>query len=560
MSEHSNVSRVEITGAEALVRALEAMGVDTIFGYPGGANLPIYDALRSSSIKHVLARHEQGSIHMAEGYARVSGKPGVCLATSGPGATNLVTGLADAYLDSIPVVAITGQIPRSMIGTDAFQEVDCINITMPVTKHNELLMHEADLIPSLKEAFYIADTGRKGPVLLDIPRDVLENKHPHRFDHEIKMKGYNPTTRGNIGQIKKALRLLERAERPVILFGGGVALSRAEQELLKFIRTTKIPVVRTLMGTGVIPEDDPLFVGLIGTHGNSIANRVVQRDADVVMAIGTRLGNRSTIKNHLFGKNAEIIHLDVDPAEIGKNVKIHVPIVGDIKAVLHDMNERIEAKPFRKVRETSWIEVEERKSMLPTKDAAFVMGEIFEELSKIDIKLNVSTDVGRHQMWANHHCVNPKHLPLITSGGLGTMGFGLPAAIGAWFAEKETPVICLTGDGSFMMTPQEFVVAVEHEIPLTVILLNDHRLGMIRELQDAKYGKRHTVHDLHRSINYKKLAEALGGIGYTVHHIDEVASTLEKAITNKFPTLVEFDLEKMVDTIEFHVTPQAAVS
>ncbi|PCI28765.1 MAG: acetolactate synthase, large subunit, biosynthetic type [SAR324 cluster bacterium] len=558
MSEPANISQAQMTGAQALVKTLEMLEVDTIFGYPGGANLPIYDALRNSKIQHILARHEQGAIHMAEGYARIMGKPGVCLATSGPGVTNLITGLADAYLDSIPLVVITGQIPRALIGTDAFQEVDCINITMPVTKHNELIFEEENVVPSLKAAFYIADSGRKGPVLLDFPKDVLSNKFPHHFDHEVKLRGYNPTVVGNIGQIKKALRLLAKAERPLILFGGGITIAKAEQEFLQFIRTTKIPVVRTLMGTGVIADNDPYYIGLIGTHGNSIANRVVQRDADVVMAIGTRLGNRSVIKSHLFAKNAKVIHIDIDPAEIGKSVTIDIPIVGDIKVTLQTMNERVSKRPLG--HEEPWItnNYQERTTMLPTKDAASVMEDIFVELSKIDIPLHVSTDVGRHQMWANHHCTNPKHLPLLTSGGLGTMGFGLPAAIGAWFAGQDTPVVCLSGDGSFMMTLQEFSVAVEHKVPLTVIILNDFRLGMIRELQDAQYGSRHTVHDLHRCTNFPKLAEAMGGMGYSVKRREQIGPVLREALNNPLPTLIDFDMEKLLDSIHLSLNPIAS--
>ena len=309
------------TGAQALVFFLKSIGVEVIFGYPGGANLPIYDELRASGINHVLTRHEQGAIHMADGYARVAGKSGVCLATSGPGATNLVTGLANAMLDSVPVVALTGQIPRSQLGTDAFQEVDCINMTMPVTKHNELIFREKDLIPALQAAFHIANTGRKGPVLLDFPKDILEIPFPHTYENQIHLPGYNPTTKGNIGQIKRALKILKKAEKPLILFGGGIVLADAISEFLQLIHLSRIPVVRTLMGTGVIPENDPLYIGMIGTHGNTMANRVIQKQADVVFAIGTRLGNRAVMKTHLFAKNAKIIHLDIDPAEIGEKYR-----------------------------------------------------------------------------------------------------------------------------------------------------------------------------------------------------------------------------------------------
>ncbi len=531
------------TGAQAVVRYLKSTGVDVIFGYPGGANLPIYDELRESGIHHVLSRHEQGAIHMADGYARVAGKPGVCLATSGPGATNLVTGLANAMLDSVPLVALTGQIPRDQIGTDAFQEVDCINITMPVTKHNELVFKEKNVIPALQSAFHIANTGRKGPVLLDFPKDILLNRYPHTFEQQVNLSGYKPTTKGNVGQIKRALRILKKAKKPVILFGGGITLANAIPEFLRFIRNTQIPVVRTLMGTGVIQKGDPLYLGMIGTHGNTMANRVVQKKADVVFAIGTRLGDRAVMEKHLFAKNAKVIHLDIDPAEIGKSIATDVPIVGDIKEVLIDMNSRIEDKPLGF--EGPWTIVKKQKTMLSSKGAADVMELVFGKLSKIDRKLHVSTDVGRHQMWANHFCSNPKHLPLITSGGLGTMGFGLPAAIGAWYADPETPVVSLSGDGSFMMTMQEFSVAVEHGIPLTVILLNDYRLGMIRELQTSSYDGRYTTHNLSKNMNFPKLAKAMGGEGVRIVKEENIGPAIKKAISSGIPTVIDFDLVKI---------------
>jgi acetolactate synthase I/II/III large subunit len=533
----------EITGAKALVKLLKKNKVDTIFGYPGGANLPIYEELRKSGINHILARHEQGAIHMADGFARVKNSPGVCLATSGPGVTNLVTGLANAMLDSVPIVALTGQISSNMIGTDAFQEVDCINITMPVTKHNELVLHAEDLVTAVESAFHIADTGRKGPVLLDFPKDILNQKYPHNFNSKINLPGYNPTLRGNVGQIKRALKTLKKAERPVILFGGGIYLSKAVNEFLKFIRLAKIPVVRTLMGTGIISEDDPQYIGMIGTHGNTIANRVVNKEADVVFAIGTRLGDRSVMKTHLFAKNAKIIQLDIDPAEIGKTIPVSIPIVGDIKEVLTDINCRLEEKGFEN--ETPWKKNTNRNTLLSTRDAAPVMQTIFTELSNIDKKIHVSTDVGRHQMWANHYCTNPKHLPLITSGGLGTMGFGLPAAIGAWFADPETPVVSLSGDGSFMMNMQEFIVAVENKIPLTVIILNDYRLGMIRELQTTFYKGHYTTHNFSEHVSFSKFADAMGGTGFNVKSTEKIGSTIREAVQSRKPTIIDFDLENI---------------
>ena len=543
-----SAENLEMTGAQALVKILEDKGVTHIFGYPGGANLPIFDALIDSKIEFILSRHEQGAAHMAEGFARVRNAPGVVLATSGPGATNLVTGLADALLDSLPLVAITGQIPRENIGTDAFQEVDCINITMPVTKHNELVNDEAELVHAFETAFYVANTGRKGPVLLDLPLDVLTARYPHEFGKMPDLPGYNPTVIGNIGQIKKALKLIKRAERPVLLVGGGVLSSDAVAEVLRFARTLNLPVVRTLIGTGIIPIEDPLFIGLIGTHGNQIANKVVQKQADVIFAIGTKLGNRATMRKGIFGKDAQIIHLDIDPAEIGKSVPVDIPIVGDIKETLRDMNRRIEEKPIREGVK-AWIKGGKTSHLLAVADHAEVLELVFKALSAYDHPLHVSTDVGRHQMWANHYCTNPKHLPLITSAGLGTMGFGLPAAIGAWFADQEKPSVNLTGDGSFMMNMQEFLVAVEYQIPLVVCVINDQRLSMIRELQNSSYGKRHTAHKLGDHINYVELAKSMGGVGMEVHHRDMIYPILEKALRLGQPCIINFDLEKIANSL-----------
>lgn len=556
MSEKDTLPNAELTGAEALVKVLEQEGVDTIFGYPGGANLPIYDALRNSSIRHVLSRHEQGAAHMADGYARVAGRTGVCLATSGPGATNLVTGMANAMLDSVPLVAITGQIARSLIGTDAFQEVDCINITMPVTKHNELVFSAHNLVPALKSAFYLANSGRKGPVLLDLPIDVLEESYPHDFSQTIQLQGYNPTLKGNIGQIKRALKALAKAERPLLLFGGGIALAGAINEFRVFKQAINVPVVRTLMGTGVVEDDDPLYLGMIGTHGHQQANRAIQKEADLVFVIGTRLGNRATVKSQLFAKNALIIHLDIDPAEIGKTIKADIPIVGDIKLVLQDMNERLAQKPLRKP--VPWLTGTARKSKLSTRDGASIMEFLFSQLSTINQKLHISTDVGRHQMWANHYCTNPNHLPLITSGGLGTMGFGLPAAIGAWFADKDTPVLSISGDGSFMMNMQEFVVAVENRVPLTVLIINDHRLSMIRELQRSSYGGRFTSHEFTAPVNFVTLAEAMGGVGKRITHKNQFIPTLKKSIASGLPTIIDCDLEKVIKSS--HLTVDSVAS
>ncbi len=534
-----------IKGAEALIKVLEDNGIEVIFGYPGGANLPIYDALRNSDIKHVLTRHEQGAAHMADGFARVSGKPGVCLVTSGPGATNLITGLANANLDSVPMVAITGQITRNLVGTDAFQEVDCFNISMHVTKHNELVVEEDQLVPALKSAFFIANSGRKGPVLLDIPLDVLANSYPHDFSFEKKLPGYNPTIKGNRGQIKRAHKTLQKAERPLFLIGGGIALSGAIDEFIAFQKITGIPTVRTLMGKGIIEENNNLYLGMIGSHGNSEANKAIHQ-ADVIFAIGTRFGDRATIIAEKFAKKAKLIHLDIDPAEIKKNIPVNIPIVGDIKSVLNELIDLNKEKPVKHL--VPWVTSKKRQNLLSRRDGASIMEDIFTELSLINKKLHITTDVGRHQMWATHYCTNMLHLPLITSGGLGTMGFGLPAAIGAWFSDPNHPVVNISGDGSFMMSMQEFSVAVEHNVPITVILLNDYRLGMIRELQDKAYSGRHTAHSFGKEMNFPLLAEAMGGIGLEVTRKRQIATTLRKAINSGKPTLVHFDLHKLTSS------------
>lgn len=533
-------------GATALVKTLEDLQIKHIFGYPGGANLPLYDALRNSKIQHILARHEQGAALMADGYGRVSGKPGVCLATSGPGVTNLVTGLANALLDSSPVLALTGQIPTRFVGTDAFQEVDCFNITMPVTKHNEIVVNPNEIVPATRSAYHIANTGRQGPVLVDYPRDVLTTKQEYDLTADRQLPGYQPTEKGHVGQIKRALKLLKKAQRPLFLVGGGIRVGQAEAEFLRLFNALNIPAVRTLMGKGVLADDEPRFVGMIGTHGSIEGNKAISK-ADVILALGTRFGDRSTMQQkERFASKATIIHVDIDPAEIGKIVPTKVPIVGDLKTVLTDMYQEWQRKPFQA--EEPWVKSKRRKSVLATHDNAFFLEDIFKQLSMVDQELTITTDVGRHQMWATHYCNNPKHLPLLTSGGLGTMGFGLPAAIGAWFARPECPVINISGDGSFLMNLQEFIVAVEHNIPLVILLVNDYRLGMIRELQDSAYGGRHTGHDFGRKTNYVKLAEAMGGVGITITHHKNMLPALQQALDSKRPTLLNFELEQLAQS------------
>ncbi|KAK3596133.1 hypothetical protein CHS0354_027403 [Potamilus streckersoni] len=529
-----------ISGASAIVKTLELLGVKVIFGYPGGANLPLYDALIESNIQHILTRHEQGAALMANGYGRITGVPGVCLVTSGPGATNAVTGIADAYQDSVPMLTLSGQIPNKFIGTDAFQEVDCINMTLPITKHNELVTKAEDLVPALRSAFYIGGSGRKGPVLLDIPRDVMEEKRFYDLYEERDLPGYQPTTAGDIGQIRRILKLLAKAERPVIIAGGGIHLAGAIKEFTDFIRLTNIPVVRTLMGKGILSDDDRLFAGMMGTHGNTDGNKAAAQ-ADVIFAIGARFGDRSTLqKKNEFGKGAKIIHLDIDPAEIGKIVRPDIPIVGDIKVVLQQLLDNDEKYPVRFAE--PWFKSKSASNVLYKEDAANILELICRELSKIDEKLIITTDVGRHQMWATHACTNPKHMPILTSGGLGTMGFGLPGAIGAWFAERRYPVINITGDGSFWMNMQELTVAVEHKIPLTVLICNDYRLGMIRELQHTRHSKRYFANDFQKSVDYVKLAESVGAAGRRVEYAQDILPAITASVESGLPTVIDFDI------------------
>lgn len=530
---------MEISGAEAVVKVLEELKVKVIFGYPGGANLPLYDALyHSTSIQHILARHEQGAGLMANGYGRILNAPGVCLATSGPGVTNLVTALADAYLDSVPMVALTGQIASGFIGTDAFQEVDTFNLTLPITKHNELVFSAEDIVPALRNAFLIANTGRKGPVLVDIPRDLQEHKAHYDLKAEKALPGYSPTDHAHIGQIKRAVRALKKAERPLFLLGGGVLQAQAQQVVLALAERLKVPVVRTLMGKTAFPETHPLYLGMIGTHGNVDANKAIAK-ADLIMVIGSRLGDRSTFfKKDQFAHHAKIIHLDIDPAEIGKTVRADIPIVGDIQTTLERFLAEISPE---QTATTPWMQSKTTSNVLWKGDDGGTIGSILQELSKLDSKLHITTDVGRHQMWATHFCTNPKHWPILTSGGLGTMGFGLPAAIGAWFADPKTPVVNISGDGSFYMNLQEFAIAVEHQIPLIVFIINDSRLGMIKEIQEGRYGGRAIAHNF-PATNFVGLAEAFGGKGYKLTKLEQVLPTLKKAIGEKTPTLIDVDL------------------
>ncbi len=518
---------MEVTAAEALVRCLELEGVELIFGYPGGAILPVYDELyKSNKIKHILVRHEQGAAHAACGYARATGKVGVCMATSGPGATNLVTGIANAYMDSVPLVCFTGQVPTDQVGTDAFQEVDITGITMPIVKHNYLVKDPQQLPKIVKRAFYLAATGRPGPVLIDLPKDVQQAKIKFYCPDDLDLPGYKPTYEGHPSQIANAVKLMMQAKRPVIYAGGGIVNSNATEELTKLAETISAPVVNTLMGLGCIPGDHPLFLGMLGLHGARYANLAVS-NCDLLIAVGARFDDRVTGKLEAFAPEAKIIHIDIDPAEIGKNVTAHWPIVGDTRTVLAAMLERLEPRDNHQ-----WIEqVQKWKQQYKLKyqdDGAtlkpqYVVEEIYRYTNGDVI---VATDVGQHQMWAAQYFKYKSPRNFITSGGLGCMGFGLPAAVGAQIGRPDETVVLISGDGSFQMTMTELGTAVEQNLPLKIFILNNHRLGMVRQLQEFYCDKRYMAVDFDFNLDFAALAKVYGIKGYTVTDKQQLAKTL----------------------------------
>jgi acetolactate synthase-1/2/3 large subunit len=532
------------TGAKILVESLQREGVEIIFGYPGGVVLPIYDELYNSSLRHILVRHEQAAAHAADGYARASGRVGVCLATSGPGACNLVTGIATAYMDSVPIVALTGQVPTNLLGNDAFQESDITGITMPITKHNYLVKDAADLGRVVKEAFYIAGTGRPGPVLIDIPKDVSTKviKEPPVPDKVI-LRGYNPTYRGHKRQIEKALQLIATAERPVIYAGGGVILSNASDELVDFATQLGIPIATTLMGIGCIPGDHPLNLGMLGMHGTEYANFAIT-ESDVLFSIGVRFDDRVTGKTDTFAPHAKIIHIDIDPAEIGKNKRVDVPVVGDVKAVLQDMLSMLKKNGHK----DAWLKkIKHWKQHHPLKcpddgrlHPQFVIRQMSELLGGDAI---IVSEVGQNQMWtAQHYCFkNPRSW--ITSGGLGTMGYGLPAAMGAHFARPDLPVFDVAGDGSIQMNIQEFGTISHNKIPVKIAILNNRFLGMVRQWQELFYDRRYSFTEL-PPVEFVKIANAYGIEGVKVESPDGVMPALREALDCDGPFVMDFRIER----------------
>jgi len=548
----------KMSGAKALIESLEQQNVKAIFGILGGANLPIYDALCDSKIRHILSRHEQGAAHAADGYARASGKPGVCFATSGPGATNLVTGIANAHMDSSPVIAITGQVPSKgvntsyMIGRDAFQEADIIGITTPITKYNYQILEAAEIPQTIKTAFYIATTGRPGPVLIDIPKNIQTEITEIDFTNGIDLPGYKPQSNPHPLQIKKAAELLAKAEKPIILAGGGVISANASPELMQTAELLMAPVATTFMGKSSFPETHPLSLGSIGMHGNPAANKLLC-EADVLLAVGTRFADRSTGNLDSFCAGEKKIQIDIDAAEIGKNVDVDIPIVGDAKKALKALHENL-TKHLKTKTNPAWTKrIKETKQQLnpPAAEAKELKPKtLLLELRKLlPEDAIVTTEVGQNQMWAALYFKALKPRTFISSGGLGTMGFGFPAALGAKVACPDRPVVDIAGDGSFIMTEQELASSVAENIPVTVIVLNNSVLGMVAQWQRMFYKKRYMAVNLGKIPDFVKLAEAYGAQGFHVGSIAEFSKAVKKALKSTVTTVIDVPISSEEDVV-----------
>ncbi|MGN0485355.1 MAG: biosynthetic-type acetolactate synthase large subunit [Lachnospiraceae bacterium] len=551
---------MDITGRKLFVKALMEEGVDTIFAYPGGTVTDLFDELyKQNSIRVVLPRHEQALIHEAEGYARATGKTAVCLVTSGPGATNTITGLADAYYDNTPLVCFTGQVPLNLIGNDAFQEVDIVGMTRSITKYGVTVRERSELGKTIKMAFHIASTGKPGPVLIDLPKDIQTAVGDAEYPSKVQIRGYKPNTSVHIGQLKKAYKLVKAAKKPLILAGGGVQIAGAEKLLQKFVETTQIPVVTTIMGKGSLPDDHPLYIGNSGMHGRYAANIAVS-NCDVLLSIGTRFNDRITGDLNEFAPHAKIIHIDVDTASISRNVVVDVPIVADAKLALERLVDWAEPQ------ETSeWVaqirEWNEQNPLEMRRDKGVTPQMIMEGINDVFDEGYFVTDVGQHQMWATQYLKLNRQKKLITSGGLGTMGFGFPAAIGAKLACPDKPVVCITGDGGFQMNMQEMATAMTMEVPVIICLLNNHYLGMVRQMQQLFYGKRYAATCLRKhpscpadckgpsdacpkyEPDFVKLMESYDAVGMRVTKAEEILPALQKAKEQtKCPTLIEFEI------------------
>jgi acetolactate synthase-1/2/3 large subunit len=532
---------VELTGAEILVRCLKEEGVEFLFGYPGGAVLHIYDEIfKQDHVKHILVRHEQAATHAADGYARATGKPGVVLVTSGPGATNAVTGIATAHLDSIPMVVITGQVPTSLIGNDAFQEVDSIGITRPCVKHNFLVKDVRDLATTFKKAFYLATSGRPGPVVIDIPKDVTAARTRFSYPRNVKIRSYNPTIKGNLRQVRKAVEMMLKARRPVIYTGGGVILSNAAPGLVQLARQLGFPVTNTLMGLGGYPASDSQFLGMLGMHGTYEANMAMHH-CDTLIAIGARFDDRVTGNVQKFCPTAEIIHVDVDPSSISKNVKVDVPIVGQVDEVLRQMLALLEehgGQPDRKALDEWWAKINEwrgRNCLAYEQSADSIKPQyVVETLHKVtNGDAYVCSDVGQHQMFAAQFYHFDKPRRWINSGGLGTMGFGLPAAMGVQLAHPAETVCCITGEGSIQMNIQELSTCMQYQLPVKIVNLNNRFLGMVRQWQELFYEGRYSMSYMESLPDFVKLAESYGHVGFQITRPEDVEGAIREAMSLK---------------------------
>ena len=538
---------MKLTGAQIFFESLKAEGVEVIFGLPGGVLLDLYDEMPKHDVRHILVRHEQGAAHMADGYARATGRVGVCLVTSGPGATNTVTGIATAYMDSIPIVVFTGQVPTALIGNDAFQEADIVGITRPCTKHNYLVKDVRDLARIIREAFYLARSGRPGPILVDLPKDVINAKAEYKYPKKISLKGYKPTTEAHMGQIKRAYTAIGKAKKPVIYAGGGVINSNAAGELKQLGENLRCPVTTTLMGLGGFPAPHELWLGMLGMHGTFRAN-MAMGSTDLLIAIGARFDDRVTGKLDEFAPSAKIIHIDIDPTSISKNVKVDIPIVGDCKDALKKLLQLAKESPIddlEKVRKPWLDQIQKWKETYPLayeqKDDLIKPQYVVEKLYELsEGKAIIATEVGQNQMWAAQYYHYSKPRTLLTSGGLGTMGYGLPAAIGAQAAFPDRLVIDVAGDGSIQMCIQEMITAVENNLPVKVAILNNQYLGMVRQWQQLFYEKNYCSTCLKIAPDFVKLAEAYGALGLRAHKPDEVEAVIREGFASPKPVIMDF--------------------
>lgn len=545
-----------LNGSEMLIEALRLEGIKVIFGYPGGAVLNVYDEIyKQDHFKHILTRHEQGAIHAADGYARASGEVGVAIITSGPGFTNAVTGIATAYTDSIPLVIISGQVPISQIGTDAFQEIDAVGISRPCTKHNFLVKSIDELPRILKEAFYIARSGRPGPVLVDLPKDISATYGEFEYPREVSLRTYKPTTRGNSRQIKKVIEGLKSAKKPLFYIGGGAVISGAAGVVKQLIEKTQVPFLETLMARGIIPDSHPLFLGMVGMHGSYAAN-MAMCECDFLICVGARFDDRVTGKVSEFAKHAKIVHIDIDPSSIGKIIDVNFPVVGDVKSVCEDMLEMLTAEDYQDSCAKEWVEhLDKYKKLHPIKysdsDEVLKPQWVIEKIGKmLGDRAVIVTDVGQHQMWAAQFYPFSFSRQFITSGGLGTMGFGLPASMGAKLAAQDKVVVNITGDGSILMNIQELMTCVEEKIPVINVILNNNYLGMVRQWQSFFYESRFSHTDLSLQPDFIKLIEAFGGKGYLVQNKEEFEEAFQEAVNLGVVCM----LDVVVDRME-HVLP-----